>query len=485
MKRCIICGNTGDENSTVCSVCGGPFEDTVNGRDELSRTQDMAQITRQLEEMLEGASKEVRSASVESQLADVLGSEELAGAKAAVTEIILEKEETPVQEEMTRNAPAGEEPLGKESEKETPKQKEAAGRKTRRMKSEPQIYGQTQMGDMASYNGQQGMMRRNMQGRPMNGAPQGRPMNGAPQGRPVNKAAQSPMNGAPQGRPASGAAQSPVNGAPQGQPVNMTPQNRYVKAVRDTAKKCMRSPLFFLIALLNTVSLAGSVAAIFLKELNYTQFARLITEIGLPVQLVGYADDLMNFTVKLDNSAVIVNLALQIPSLLFCLGLWLVFFCALGAKNEMATSGFSLMKIVVVLQMIVSCAAVLAGLIVSVTLVVAAWASGTQTMIITSIIVMVVMIVAAMLVIMYFFCYFATIKTCRLSAKAGETYGNASAYVAIVQIVLAFTAVITLLSGIVNMEISNIAASAGKMGWMILFGLWIFGYRKSMKEFVD
>ena len=27
MKRCIICGNTGDDSSTVCSVCGNPYVD--------------------------------------------------------------------------------------------------------------------------------------------------------------------------------------------------------------------------------------------------------------------------------------------------------------------------------------------------------------------------------------------------------------------------------------------------------------------------
>ena len=27
MKRCIICGNLGDDNSTVCEVCGNPYMD--------------------------------------------------------------------------------------------------------------------------------------------------------------------------------------------------------------------------------------------------------------------------------------------------------------------------------------------------------------------------------------------------------------------------------------------------------------------------
>ncbi len=550
MKRCIICGNVGDENSTVCDVCGGSFvdmaEDTVeDASNEVSKSGDEAveQIAKQLEKMLQYPMEDEKTDEEDElaqQLADILEGDLPADVETQDSDARTVQENSDEltaksneeAEEVTAQADAEavseEEDLsGKGAEEKSEAQISQMGRQPRRMKSEPQIYGQTQMGDSAAaYRGQQGMVRRNLQGRPangmqgqpMNGAPQGRPangmqrqpMNGAPQGRPVNGMQGQPMNGAPQGRPVNGVQGQPMNGAPQGRPVNGmqgqpmnrvpqgrpmngmqgqptngTPQGRYTRAIMETARKSMKSPMFFLIVLLNTVYLAGAIAAIFMKQLNYSQFGRLLTGMELPSQLTGYMDELMNLLMKLDTSAVGVNIVLHIPHILFCLGLWAIFFAAVGAKEKMSGVGFSFIKIVVIFNMIVKCVVLLAGLIVSVTLVVAAWASGTKSMIVGSVITMVLMIMITMLIIMYYFCYLGTIKTCRLNAKSGESYGKASAYVALVSIVGALTAVVNLLSGIVNLEISNIASAAGKMGWMILFGLWIFSYRKKMKQFAE
>lgn len=481
MKRCIICGNTGDDNSTVCSVCGGPFEDAVAGRDNMSKTQDMAQITKQLEEIFQNTEQEAAD-DVEIRLDDIWNDDELAGAKAAVTELVLEDDiaahAAPEQiEEAQPEAPMAASTEAPEQKRPEAKQApQGQSKRPRRMKSEPQIYGQAQMGGAEAYQGQQGVMRRTMQGQPSGRAPQSRPSAEQPQERMAARAPQSrPMAEAGQTRPAG--RPTPAMDAAQ--------QTRHEKSVMTAARGAIRSPLFFLIAVLNTAALAGSVAAIFLKELNYAQFARLVTDLALPAQIAGYTDQFKSFMATMDNSAVGLNLALKIPALLFCLGLWLVFFCAGRKEGQASACGFGLMKVVVIFRMILSCIVVLAGLVVSVTLVVAAWASGTQNMIISAIVTMAVTIVIAMMVIMYFCCYLATIKTCALSAKTGETYGTASVYVAIVQIILALTSIITLLSGIVNLEISNIVGAIGRMGWLILFGLWILGYRKKIKNVTE
>lgn len=104
--------------------------------------------------------------------------------------------------------------------------------------------------------------------------------------------------------------------------------------VLTAAREALKSPLFLVIAVLQTVGLVGSVAAIFMKELNFSQIMRLITSVQLPAQFNGYMDILMKLMTKLDNDAVVANLALCVPDLLFCLGLWLLVFASRTRKEK-------------------------------------------------------------------------------------------------------------------------------------------------------
>ena len=128
------------------------------------------------------------------------------------------------------------------------------------------------------------------------------------------------------------------------------------------------------------------------------------------------------------------------------------------------------------------CAIMLAVLIVTVTVVVAAWVSKEQQVIVMSVVMLVVAIIVVMMIIMYYFSYFGTLKTCRINGNTGESYGKPSVYLAVLLVLLALPGIVGLLSGIVNMEISNIVSSIAKMGWMILFAAWIFRYRGNMSE---
>ena len=520
MKRCIICGNVGDENSTTCEKCGNPFVDMPT---------DVETV------------EPVRQTPVEQE------EEKIPETREEVQEQISSETPAPVQEEQRVQQAAA----------------------PRRRKSGPQIYGQS---DMPTEQGQ-GMVRRNMQGRPQ-GTPAGRPMNGpqgAPTGRPANGAQGTPtgrpasgaqgaqtgrpangmqeassgrpmsgaqgaqtgrpvngvqgapsgrsngmqgtpsgrsnrmqgapsgrsangMQGVPTGRPANGtqgaSSGRPMNGAqgvPAGRPMN-TPKSRpsfNTYEMMETARDAIKSPLFVLVAILNTLYLVSSVAAIFLKELNFSVAARLLSGVELPTQFVGYMDKLLVLMSKLDTDAVAVNLVMRVPDLLFCLGLWLIFAAALSAKETMSGAGFGCVKVVLVINMIKNCVVVLAGLVISVALVVAAWVSGVGGMTVASAVTLVCMIVIAMMVIMYYFCYMATFKTIHLNAGTGEAYGKVSAYVAVMEIVLALSAILNLLSGIVNAEISAITGAVGKMGWMVLFAIWLLSYRNSMSEFEE
>ena len=423
MKRCMICGNVGDETSTTCEKCGNPYVDMP---------------------------------------ADEAAAEAAAPEAAGQEQAETAKEEKPA---VSGQAPAGNGPQAAARPQGAP----------RRRKSGPQIYGQSEV----PAENAQGVVRRNVQGRaPQN--PNGRPVNrpNGPQGAPVNR-----PNG-PQGAPA--VRPNGPQGVPAGRPngPQMRPSYNSMQ-VMETARKAVKSPLFILIALLNTVYLVSSIAAIFLEQLNFSVAARLLSGVDLPTQFVGYMDKFLVLMAKLDTDAVVVNLVMRVPDLLFCIGLWLILVTAFSAKETMSGIGFGFVKLVLIINMIKNCVVVLAGLVISVVLTVAAWVSGTGSMTVASTVTLVLMIVIAMMVIMYYFCYMATFKTVRLNASTGEPYGKVSVYVAIMEIILALTAILNLLSGIVNAEISAITGAAGKMGWMILFALWIFSYRSRMSEFEE
>ena len=509
MKRCIICGNLGDDNSTVCEVCGNPYMDLDDDAPDRMEAGDDP-VTEPEPDISEDWEPEQEAPVAE----EVEAQDEISEAE--------EIEEEPEQQAMApeEEPEQGAVPALKAKQTVQTARPRTAGNNGHRMKSGPQIYGQMAGQGAPDQMQPDGMLRRTMNGndRPANHHPtagvrrpiasQGRPMNGQGQpmqGRPMNSQGQ-PMQGRPmngqgqpmQGRPMNGQGQ-PMQGRPmnsQGQPMM---QNRPMRApqydtpsmgfqntkIREMSKKSFQSPIFLLVALLQTVYLAGSIAAIFMKQLNFSQVMRLITGISMPTQITGYMDQLLKLMAKLDTGAVLANLAIRIPDILMCLGLWMIVFAARSKKTEMPGVGFTFLKIVVIIGLIKSCVLMLAGLVISVALVVSAWVSGVQTMIVAAVVTLVIMIVLTMLVVMYYFSYLAMLRTFRTNTQKGESYGAASGYVAVVYILMGLFGIIGLLSGIVNGEISGIVGSAGRIGWMLLMAFWIFGYRSTLGEIED
>ena len=552
MKRCIICGNLGDDNSTVCEVCGNPYMDLDDDAPDRMEAGDDPVMEPDIPEDWEPEPEAPVAEEVEAQdeisetevIEEEPEQETMAPEKAPEQEAMApekapEQEAMALEEASEQKAMALEEaseqevvPASKAKQTVQAARPRTAGNNGHRMKSGPQIYGQMAGQGAPDQMQPDGMLRRTMNGndRPANHHPtagvrrpvasQGRPANGQGQpmqGRPMNGQGQ-PMQGRPmngqgqpmQGRPMNGAGQ-PMQGRPmngQGQPMQGRPmndqgqpmmQNRPMSApqydtpsmgfrnikIREMSKKSFQSPIFLLVALLQTVYLAGSIVAIFMKQLNFSQVMRLITGISMPTQITGYMDQLLKLMAKLDTGAVLANLAIRIPDILMCLGLWMIVFAARSKKAEMPGVGFTFLKIVVIIGLIKSCVLMLAGLVISVALVVSAWVSGVQTMIVAAVVTLVIMIVLTMFVVMYYFSYLAMLRTFRTNTQKGESYGTASGYVAVVYILMGLFGIIGLLSGIVNGEISGIVGSAGRIGWMLLMAFWIFGYRNTLGEIED
>lgn len=425
------------------------------------------------------------------------------------------------------------EPVEQKKSVEMKPSAERQGR-VRRTKGGPQIYGQN---SMPEYDGAQGVIRRDVRGghsadaaqsntaaagvqgrsatrqRDMQSGrteqsaypqqdssgrrqqvSQNREGNGrqASQNRPAGQGAMPNGAGAPAARAQQAGVQQPYAQAQRGTvpPYAQTPQSDRTPAknagisrkIKEAALNALSSSLLIFTALFFTVYFASSVAAIFLRELNYGQTAKLLTLIDFPTQLDGYVSMFQAAMSQLDNGLLAVNLIIRVPDLLFCLGLWVVCITARTSKEKMSGAGFLFLRLDILLNMIVVCVILLVVLVLSVTLVIATWSTGTHGLIAVAAVTLVLAIVVTMAIIMYYFCYLATIKIVRRNAQTGEPCGKASAYVAVILMITSLTGIISILSGIVNLEITGITTGAGRIGWMILFGIWILRYRATLSE---
>lgn len=598
MKRCIICGHVGSDDSTVCEVCGNPYLDIRESDYSTEEDEQMDDADVVYEEDAAAVEDTYKAGNDEQEDADTDFVQETAKESTQTENVNAEDHTAEVEYEPLDAFEASEEedlayvPQPKADEPddaglyEVPRMQDApeeeavpnpdaetGTKQAAPLRGEPHIYGQgdadrsgkqrmtsgairREMGrayegsradapargaarpadvrkpaqmsgraqragrpegrnaaeqacpeDMAGMQRRQseaGNGRRPMQAGTGNGgrAPQamagnaGRPMQAANGRRPVQangaeyvRGAAGSLNGG-QGAPNRGpAAVRPVN--VQGGPVNMQnrPAGAYVNAARPvnyaaqrlamTARGVLKSPLLILVALLQTVYLAGAVMAVFLKQVDFSQAARLLSNVNFPAQMAGYMNSVLNVISRLGSGAIVANLIPRIPELLLCLGLWMTVIAARTKKEKMSGTGLGLWKAYVIIGMIGTCLALLGGLIISVAIVVSAWVAGTKSVIAVSVIVLILLIVVTMLVVMYYFSYLATLKTFRKNAN-GEVYGTASGYVAVIHIIAGLLGIISLLSGIVNAEIGTIISAAGQIGWMVLFGVWIFQYRTKL-----
>ena len=598
MKRCIICGHVGSDDSTVCEVCGNPYLDIRESDYSTEEDEQMDDADVVYEEDAATVEDTYKAENDEQEDADTDFVQETAKESTQTENVNAEDHTAEAEYEPLDAFEASEEedlayvPQPKADEPddaglyEVPRMQDApeeeavpnpdaetGTKQAAPLRGEPHIYGQgdadrsgkqrmtsgairREMGrayegsradapargaarpadvrkpaqmsgraqragrpegrnaaeqarpeDMAGMQRRQseaGNGRRPMQAGTGNGgrAPQamagnaGRPMQAANGRRPVQtngaeyvRGAAGSLNGG-QGAPNRGpAAVRPVN--VQGGPVNMQnrPAGAYVNAARPvnyaaqrlamTARGVLKSPLLILVALLQTVYLAGAVMAVFLKQVDFSQAARLLSNVNFPAQMAGYMNSVLNVISRLGSGAIVANLIPRIPELLLCLGLWMTVIAARTKKEKMSGTGLGLWKAYVIIGMIGACLALLGGLIISVAIVVSAWVAGTKSVIAVSVIVLILLIVVTMLVVMYYFSYLATLKTFRKNAN-GEVYGTASGYVAVIHIIAGLFGIISLLSGIVNAEIGTIISAAGQIGWMVLFGVWIFQYRTKL-----
>ena len=328
-------------------------------------------------------------------------------------------------------------------------------------------------------------------GRPMQAANGRRPVqtNGAEY---VRRAAGSP-NGSQGAANRGPAAVRPVENV-QGGPVNMQnrPAGAYANAARPVNYAAQRLAMTARGVLKSAaadprgiaadgISCGGGDGGLFETGRGlFSQAARLLSNVNFPAQMAGYMNSVLNVISRLGSGAIVANLipahsgaaALPRP----------VDDRDRSTHEERKNVRHGTRPVEGICDhrndRCMSCTS-RADFFISVAIVVSAWVAGTKSVIAVSVIVLILLIVVTMLVVMYYFSYLATLKTFRKNAN-GEVYGTASGYVAVIHIIAGLLGIISLLSGIVNAEIGTIIGAAGQIGWMVLFGVWIFQYRTKL-----
>lgn len=259
-------------------------------------------------------------------------------------------------------------------------------------------------------------------------------------------------------------------------------QGLFGRQLIEQSKRMFRSPVFIIMALLNTVFMVTMIASIFLQNMSFSQVITILANFDLPSELMSYANRILSLMSKLGSGMIVVDLVSHLPELLLCVGFWILIVTADKSDEPMSGLGFLCAKIYIVIKMAVMCIGLLICLVLSVVFAVSSWVSVSVSAKIFSSIFLAAMIVFTMVIVMYFFCLLHTVKVCRLNAVQGERFSAVSVYAAVLTILAALTSILGLLSAIVNYETAGIICFGCKIAWMVLISLWIILYKNKINE---
>ena len=248
------------------------------------------------------------------------------------------------------------------------------------------------------------------------------------------------------------------------------------------ARKRIKSPLFFFIVLLNTVMVVASILNIVtsngVNSINAIQ-AAVQNALGANVA-VNFMNSMIDMVEGAGTVMLIVNLVLWVPSLLLCLGLWLMFLQTRRSGGAISTAGYTLTKVMVILKFVWMCLIMAVGLIISVAFVVAAVGSSSVTSIIVGVVMLIVMILLSSLMVLFYVQLLHCLKVMKMNAVSGTDVGRMSAFVPFVGVVLCLATVCTMLPMAPN-DYLGLAVKAATAAWYLFASLWSIVYRATVK----
>lgn len=454
MKRCMYCGTENDDSSQNCSKCGNRLLDI-----QPEQVMPAREVPEEEEPVLEETKEEAQDTESPADEPEQAQTENGAGAAP---------------EESGEQEPSEPEPEQPAMEEEIPAEEETA---------ENPDYPRAQEDVNDVQRGQPYAARQQYEGN-------GPMLHGAPGEGPGNEYYEQQPNVQQQyGGQAYGYQQGPRQ---YGYPGDTMGGYDYGKSAQPMggsrtvmikARKMVKSPLFFLAVLLFTAAVAISVVNLvtgnFIHSINAMQ-ALMQTVMGSSVA-VSFLNGIIDILEGMNGMILLAaGLVLNIPGILMCLGLWLMFAQTKRSEGEVSTSGCTLVKVMVVLQFIAVCLVMTAGLIISVAFVVAAGASSSLTSIIVGVVMLLVMILISTLAILFYVQLLFGIKVIRHNVKSGAVPGRIPVFVLFAGVVLCLGTVAAMLPMAPD-DYIGLAEKGASAAWMLFFSIWMIAYRIRVK----
>lgn len=250
------------------------------------------------------------------------------------------------------------------------------------------------------------------------------------------------------------------------------------------ARGMVKSPLFFLVLLFHTVmtvsSIINMVGGNAIQSLNAVQ-ATLQGVFGSNVA-ISFLNGIIDMVESVSGGIIVLGGAvLNLPSVIICLGLWLAFLFTSKREDHVSTVGYTLTKVMVLLEFIFICLVLTAGLIISVAFVVAAGASSSTTSIIVGIVLLLVLIIVSLFTILFYVQFLHCIKVIKLNVKAGADPGRIAVFVPVVGIIMG---VLTALSMIPMSpdDILGLVSQGTTAAWLLFGSIWLLAYRAVVRR---
>ena len=264
-------------------------------------------------------------------------------------------------------------------------------------------------------------------------------------------------------------------------------------ALQRKARKRVKSFLWLLISLAFTALMAGSIFNVVTGNAieNFKTGANTIMKaLGSGMArstislCVNYVMGLRPLLVKL------VLLGLHIPGVFIFLGLWTAFFATSAKKEEVSTSGLTMLRVIEIIKFILACAVLLAAIIFSVAYVVIAGAGSSTMTLLFGIIMLLIVVIVTVFVIMYFIQLIFSLKLVRANVRDGSDIGRIPGFLIFMGFVRCLIAVATMLPldpnaydglGIAGYDIGFLTQGMVAV-WLLLVTLWALIYRLVVKR---
>lgn len=254
----------------------------------------------------------------------------------------------------------------------------------------------------------------------------------------------------------------------------------------ENARKMVRSPLTFFAALCYSVYVIGSIVyAVTGGALtNLSTLSNTIKAFNGENIALGYFDRLITWLQAQDTANMIlcrvISGAVYLPAVLIMIGLWMAFAGISAKKEEAHTAGLTLMRVILIIQFIVVCIALLAGIGVCVAYVVAAGAAQTMMTLIVGVVALLVMVIFTVLTILFYIQLLFSIRVVRTNCRSGIDIGRIPGFVIFVGFVGCLLGVAAVLMKAPDDYIGLIAGAA-EAAWLLLISVWAIVYRAIVK----